>query len=209
MKKITTDDLRRMSHTEGLILQGCGGDLGEWVTGISDILTQEGILLDGDTFKDVSAFEHDGLTNLLFSMERVKLDVGKLAIWRLKSHETFGGTWLSDYVPNRLGDFIMPADIHTSPDFQCDQTGGYPTVLSWNKDNGTAILEPAPAYDNDSEEANQCIRDCADWGIHPCASWHDYNDLLESIGDEAFENGSVIVDEDETFDEDQGMGGIT
>ena len=103
MKHITTDELRTMTGHEGLILQGCGGDLSEWVTGINDMLTQEGILQNGDTFKDVSTFEHDGCTNLLFSMENVDLDMGKLAIWRLKSHETFGGTWLSDYLPNRLG----------------------------------------------------------------------------------------------------------
>ncbi|MFA6730484.1 MAG: hypothetical protein WC152_00800 [Candidatus Izemoplasmatales bacterium] len=107
IKKITPDELRRMNETEGLILQGCGGDLDEWVSGISDILTKEGILLEGDNFKDVSVFEHDGCSNLLFSLEKVKLDWGKLAMWRLKTHESFGGTWLSDYVPNRLGDFII------------------------------------------------------------------------------------------------------
>lgn len=31
--------------------------------------------------------------------------MGKLAMWRLQTHEQFGGTWLSDYVPNRLGGF--------------------------------------------------------------------------------------------------------
>ena len=33
------------------------------------------------------------------------MDIGRLAIWRLKTHDTFGGAWLSDYVPNRLGGF--------------------------------------------------------------------------------------------------------
>ena len=28
---ITTEDLRRMEGKDGLILQGCGGDLKEWV----------------------------------------------------------------------------------------------------------------------------------------------------------------------------------
>ena len=28
----TTEDLRHMTNEEGLILQGCGGDLQEWVT---------------------------------------------------------------------------------------------------------------------------------------------------------------------------------
>lgn len=39
--------------------------------------------------------------------EDMKLEVGKLAVWRLASYSAFGGTWLSDYVPNRLGGFIQ------------------------------------------------------------------------------------------------------
>ena len=103
MKHITTDELRTMTDREGLVIQGCGGDLSEWVKGINELLTQEGILQNGDTFKDVSVFEHNGCTNLLLSMENMDLDIGKLAMWRLQSHATFGGTWLSDYLPNRLG----------------------------------------------------------------------------------------------------------
>lgn len=77
IKTITTDDLRRMKGKEGLVLQGCGGDPQEWVDGINDLLTKEGILLNGSKF----------------------------AVWRLATHDNFGGTWLSDYVPNRLGGF--------------------------------------------------------------------------------------------------------
>ena len=48
---------------------------------------------------------HDGLTNLLFPFEDgVDIDFGRLAVWRLATHEQFGGTWLSDYIPNRLED---------------------------------------------------------------------------------------------------------
>jgi hypothetical protein len=103
---ITVNDLRRMTDREGLILQGCGGDPQEWLDGINDTLAGAGILLDGDTFKDVSVFEHDGHTDLLFDMEDVKLDIGKLAMWRLQTHGQFHGTWLSDFVPNHLGGFI-------------------------------------------------------------------------------------------------------
>ncbi len=103
MKHITTDELRNMTDTEGLILQGCGGDPQEWVDGINELLTREEILLEGAAFQEAYVFEHDGLTNILFSMEDVKLDIGKLAIWRIASRGTFGGTWLSDYLPNRLG----------------------------------------------------------------------------------------------------------
>ena len=106
IKQITTDELRRMDGQEGLILQGCGGDLREWVDGINDLLTEAGILLDGSRFESVSVFQHQELTNLLFPFDRVKLDVGKLAVWRLQTHGQFGGTWLSDYVPNRFGGYL-------------------------------------------------------------------------------------------------------
>ena len=52
-------------------------------------------------------FQHQGLTNLLFPFDGVKLDVGKLATWRLQTHAQFGGTWLSDYVPNQLGGYLV------------------------------------------------------------------------------------------------------
>lgn len=109
VKKINAEDLRRMKDYEGLILQGCGGSLDEWVDGINDMLTESKILLDGTKFKaeNCCAFENEGLTNLMFLFsEEVKLDMGKLAMWRLQTHENFGGKWLSDYVDNRLGGFI-------------------------------------------------------------------------------------------------------
>lgn len=107
IKRITTEDLRHMDGQEGLILQGCGGDLQEWVDGINDLLTEVGILLDGSQFESVSVFQHQGLTNLLFPFDGAKLDAGKLAMWRLRTHGQFGGTWLSDYVPNQLGGFTQ------------------------------------------------------------------------------------------------------
>lgn len=103
---VTTDDLRGMEGRDGLILQGCGGDLKEWVDGINEMFTEAGILKDGSKFEDVSTFQYGELTCLLYPFEDVKLDIGKLAMWRLQTHADFGGTWLSDFVPNRLGGFI-------------------------------------------------------------------------------------------------------
>ena len=105
MKKITTEELKNMRHREGLILQGCGGDLQEWVDGINGILREQGILLEGKPLDDIAVFQHEGLTNLLFAFGEHKRDIGKLAIWRIQTREQFGGTWLSDYVENKLGGF--------------------------------------------------------------------------------------------------------
>ena len=52
IKSITPGDLRHMQNQEALILQGCGGDLTEWVDGINGILTDEGILKDGFRFEE-------------------------------------------------------------------------------------------------------------------------------------------------------------
>ena len=107
IRNVTTDTLRRMSNQEALVIQGCGGDLQEWVDGINDILTQEGILLEGTKFNDCLSFQKNDTTCVVFLFtENVKINVGKLAMWRLATQGNFGGTWLSDYVPNQLGGYL-------------------------------------------------------------------------------------------------------
>lgn len=107
IENTTTDELRKMSDKEGLILQGCGGDLQEWIDGVNEMLTESGILLNGTKFEKVYAFQNDNLTNLLYPFEDVELSIGKLAMWRIATHTQFYGTWLSNYVPNYLGGFIV------------------------------------------------------------------------------------------------------
>ena len=99
---ITADDLRQMQDPEGLILQGCGGEPQEWLDGINDLLTNEGILLNGSRFQDCSVFQHGGRTCILFPFEGVELNIGRLAMWRIQTRGNYGGTWLSDYIPNYL-----------------------------------------------------------------------------------------------------------
>lgn len=115
IKQITTDDLRRMDGKEGLILQGCGGPLQEWLDGINDMLTEAGILKNGSRFQEAFTFEHDKLTCLLFPFEGVELNIVKLSMWRLQTHGQFYGTWLSDYVPNRLGGFLSEQQEQEKP----------------------------------------------------------------------------------------------
>ena len=79
IERITADDLRDMEHQEGLVLQGCGGEAQEWLDGINDLLTQDGILQNGSRFETVKVFQHDGLTNLLFPFENIQVDMGN---WR-------------------------------------------------------------------------------------------------------------------------------
>ena len=128
--QITPEKLRTMSEDEGLIIQGCGGSLQEWLDGINDLLTKEEILLEGTKFNDAYTFTHDNLTCLLFKFtDDVKLHMGKLAMWRLKTHGAFAGTWLSDYVPNTLGGFIKNTAEKVKPDCPLiGQDGNYSDI---------------------------------------------------------------------------------
>lgn len=103
---IQAEELRKMKEQEGLILQGCGGEAQEWLDGVNDLFTKENILQNGSQFDTCSVFKKDGLTCILFPFKGVELDIGRLAIWRLQTHGTFGGTWLTDYVDNKLGGFV-------------------------------------------------------------------------------------------------------
>ncbi len=113
IKNISLHELREMNSSEGLILQGCGGDLQEWVDGINDMLTESEILRNGSRFEKAYTFKNEGFTCLLFPFDDVQLDIGRLAIWRLETRENFGSTWLSDYVTNNLGGFIEEQECFT------------------------------------------------------------------------------------------------
>ena len=154
----TTEDLRHMTNEEGLILQGCGGDLQEWVDGINDLLTQEGILLNGTKFEHAATFQHDGLTNLMFSFEGVQLNVGKLALWRIQTHSQFGGTWLSDYVPNRLGGFIQEQKLVKPKMELLGRDGNIFSIM------GTAsqLLQMAGMHDQNKEMIDR-VPSCRDY----------------------------------------------
>lgn len=106
IKSISTEDLRRMNGKEGLVIAGCGGDLQEWVDGITDQLIRAEILSADKKFAEVMSFQYNDVACLLFPFEGMDLNIGKLAMWRLQTHHAYGGTWLSDFVPNRLNGFV-------------------------------------------------------------------------------------------------------
>ncbi|MBR1383066.1 MAG: hypothetical protein IJ555_04555 [Ruminococcus sp.] len=105
INRIDLQKLRTMT-CEGLILQGCGGDPQEWLDGINDMMTEAGILQNGSKFENIYVFQYNGCTDILFPFDDVDLDAGKLAMWRLQTHDTFYGKWLSDFVRIQLKGFI-------------------------------------------------------------------------------------------------------
>lgn len=129
IKSVSLYDLRKMNNSEGLVLQGCGGDLQEWVDGINEMLTENGILQNKSKFEKAYTFNNENLTCLLFPFDGVQLDVGKLAVWRLETRETFGSTWLSDYVDNRLNGFINEQTVESVPDEEYEESEDFKMTL--------------------------------------------------------------------------------
>ena len=150
---ISTEELRTMENQEGLVLQGCGGDLLDWLNGINEMLTDAKILLNGSRFESASVFQHEGLTNLLFSFENVELDMSKLIMWRLQTHSQFGGTWLSDYVPNRLGGFVKETPVPQKPKMElAGMDGNIYAVLG----HASMLLNQAGMRDQIDEMFQRC-----------------------------------------------------
>ena len=168
IQEITADELRKMDGKEGLVLQGCGGDLQDWLNGINELLTDAEILLNGSRFESASVFQHDGLTNLLFSFENVELNMGKLAMWRLQTHDQFGGTWLSDYMPNRLGGFVKETPAPQKPKMKLDGMDG----------NIYAVLGQASMLLNEAG-----MRDQIDEMFQRCEASGDYYKALHIISE--------------------------
>lgn len=90
----------------------------------------------------------------------------------------------------------MRGDIHISPDFQCDQTGGYPASLCVNWERGKAWLQLNPFVSTEGIDTAPFEQYCADWGIRSCENEEEFNALLKELGEEAYENASLCEEEE-------------
>ena len=143
---------------------------------------------DANAASLISVFQNGSLTNILFPFEDgVQIDMGKLAMWRLCSHEQFGGTWLSDYVPNRLGGFITEYEPDkTKPD--CRLIGEDGNIF-----NLMGLAARTLRHNGLAEQATEMTD-----RIHECGS---YDEALCIIGEYVNITGG-----EESEDEDEGMG---
>ena len=91
--------LKLAEQTDYLVWQGCGDPLEEWYDGITNMLIENEIADKNYKMKEMYVFDNDGLTCLLTPLD--KLDLGKLAVMRLKLRPIFGTMWLSDYIANK------------------------------------------------------------------------------------------------------------
>ena len=85
--------------------------------------------------------------------------------------------------------------VHHSPDFQCDQTNGFPTSLCWA--DGKAWLELNRSLIEDGEDVSEYEQLCANFGIRDCETVDDFNSILKELGRDAVESATVYQSEDE------------
>ena len=102
IKNISCSEVKelRNNNYEYLVLQGCGGDLNEWIKGVTTLLKENNIIPDTFEFDEVYSFENNNLTNMAFALNSKDIDMSKLALFRVKIRESFGAMWLSDYIDN-------------------------------------------------------------------------------------------------------------
>lgn len=99
-------DFRKMYDGSWFTVEGAGGDLNEWKTGLQDMLNEQsiGTIQEWATWKGEEMNEFfnltgnnaypDDLTFLAFSLD--DLDIGKLAMFKIR----FGARWFDDIVDN-------------------------------------------------------------------------------------------------------------
>jgi hypothetical protein len=92
----------------------------------------------------------------------------------------------------------MSNNIYTSPDFQSDQTEGFPASLCWDWDENKAWLELNDSLAESGEDLSHYEQLCRDFGERPCFDADDFNALLEELGEDAVRN-ATISDEPEEF----------
>lgn len=94
-------------------------------------------------------------------------------------------------------------DIYCSEDFQCDQTGGFPTMLCVNWNKGKAWLQLNDFLITDGIDVSDSQQRCVNFGIRDCNDVEDFNNILKSLGEDAV--SSAYLSEETNFDEGQGM----
>jgi hypothetical protein len=98
-------ELMKRSKSEGIVLLGAGGNLNEWIDGVTETLIKEKILQDGATVKQAAELfsgaykltTSGGRSDLaLVFKSNSPLNIGKMAIWR----RVGDWSWISDYLDN-------------------------------------------------------------------------------------------------------------
>ena len=111
-----------------------------------------------------------------------------------------------DELQKKTAELYASGEVYTSPDFQCDQTGGFQTSLCvcWEKQKAWLELNENILMDRDDMELGYYRDLYADYGIRSCCDTEDFNRLLRGLGEDAVRTAELFSDEDESIT----MGGM-
>lgn len=111
-----------------------------------------------------------------------------------------------DELQKKTAELYASGEVYTSPDFQCDQTGGFPTSLCvcWEQNKAWLELNESLLMDRDDMELGYYRDLCADYGIRQCCDIEQFNALLQGLGEDAVQSAELFSDEDESIT----MGGM-
>lgn len=86
---------------------------------------------------------------------------------------------------------VSSLDLYTSPDFQCEQTGGFPTSLQvcWEKNKAWLVLNESLI--SEGQDVSQVRYQCAKFGIRECCDVEQYSRILKELGGEAYEQANI------------------
>lgn len=97
----------------------------------------------------------------------------------------------------RVQDIIRESEyLYKSPDFQTDQTGGFPVSLCVAWDKGYAWLELNYGLAYTVQDISPYEQDCAAFGVHKCVDIRDYNALLHQLGRDAVFTAALNEDDE-------------
>lgn len=137
VKQITVDELRDMGAQGGLVFHNCPISPYELASLLNEAFTCAGILRDGNEFKAVMTFRHNGADNVVFPFENIDLEHVKLVAWQVMTYDTCHGLFLSDFiryeldgakVPDVLARRASEAEKCTSPGHKGAVEPPFPTV---------------------------------------------------------------------------------
>ena len=121
-----------------------------------------------------------------------KMQAEKQAFVKLADHDKI--YFHNEKLKGMLGN-IKDLEIYYSGDFQCDQTGGHPTMLCacWEKE--IAWLEPNTRIADENTNIHQIKEMCADFGIKKCVDAEQYNNILKDLGEDAYDTAFIPTDD--------------
>jgi hypothetical protein len=109
-------DPKTKKHNEAIVFIGTGGDLNEWVDGITGMLTDESIMTPGDEWYHMTTT--GGRHELVMPLPAEGVDLGKMAVWKFK----FGDcSWWSDYRVNYYGQHGAERPVEANDQDEIDE----------------------------------------------------------------------------------------